>query len=158
MIGAASPHSLLVAMFASIQRLAPPAFLSAAVACGGSSSSDIPPAPAADAEATEAAPTIPSRCDRVADEICARAEACAGNGTAPVALSPGGAIVYESRAYCAEVFEEQCGADVPASYVPRVADPGACAAELATAVCFDQAIRLGPACGGTSGPAHPISQ
>lgn len=94
--------------------------------------------------------TAPMTCPEVATEICKRAVACRNDGTgkAPVRIGITN-IVYESQAFCEMTFTNQCGPSTPASYVPRVPDPKACGADLATTSgCEEMAFKLPVSCGG----------
>jgi hypothetical protein len=107
-------------------------------ACGSGSSGN-----------TQADGAVAATCADVASNLCGQAAACAGNGTAPVMLTSGGnAFIYESAAYCAGVFSDQCGPAAPASDVPLVRDPVACGRALSSAMCVAGALLLPAACGG----------
>jgi hypothetical protein len=85
----------------------------------------------------------------MAADLCRKATSCGTDSKARVQLSGGpSSIVYESEQFCTKVFTDQCGPNVPASYVPRVPDPSACSAVLTSAVCRGDGLAVPEACGG----------
>jgi hypothetical protein len=89
----------------------------------------------------------PTTCAEVAAELCARAATCVTTGQAPVWISSGTRVLYESAAYCTMIFTNQCGPQAPASDVPLVRDPVACGAALSGAFCQRAGLLLPVACG-----------
>jgi hypothetical protein len=129
--------------------------VSCALACAGCSGSDSTGVssgqPSSSSSGSTGDASASGDCPSVAKAICAKAGQCSGTG-APVKvhLVAGSGISYESESYCEGVFTKQCGPSSPASDVPRVADPAACASAIAAASCDGDtnALLLPAACGG----------
>jgi hypothetical protein len=121
-------------------------FLSGLLACGGSSeSSELAGNPVTTSDGGAVTATD---CAGVAAQLCKKAVGCGTDGRAQVNLGGvASSIDYESEAYCTQIFTEQCGPNVPASYHPRVPDPAACARDLPLSTCNAMALVAPASCG-----------